>query len=337
MNNYYFNQLPTKEQQCYKKLLSGCKEYRTEIPVDSMTRESFYKTYLALSYDHPEFFWLHGYQARLVGNQCVSMIFEMDLTESLINKEIHQIALKILAKAPKSSYERIKYIYDYIIDNTEYGTPSSHTNQDIRSVFLEHKSVCAGYSKAFKYLCDEAGIECIYVTGKADNGDHAWNAVRLNGQWYWVDCTWGDPVYSGNIDYDNKNYVYFFADDRLLFNSHSKDRLILTSDLSIENFSYPQCTDSSLYYYSLIHSFFTTFNYEEIKRHIFANIESGKKTIFKFSNSSAYNQFVKTIFTDGGMGKVIEEYFGKGRSYSITYKYSCTDSCYLVEVLFVKN
>lgn len=50
-------------------------------------------------------------------------------------------------------------------------------------------SVCAGYTKAFKYLCDLGGIECYAPTGDLDGESHAWNIVVLDGVSYFVDVT----------------------------------------------------------------------------------------------------------------------------------------------------
>ena len=37
-----------------------------------------------------------------------------------------------------------------------------------------------------------SGVECLTVVGAAFNstGDHAWNMVKLDGEWYCVDVTW---------------------------------------------------------------------------------------------------------------------------------------------------
>ena len=63
----------------------------------------------------------------------------------------------------------------------------------------ETKVVCEGYSKAFKYLCDNASfddddITCILVTGEMDGGTgagpHMWNIVKKgDGKNYLVDVT----------------------------------------------------------------------------------------------------------------------------------------------------
>lgn len=59
--------------------------------------------------------------------------------------------------------------------------------------------VCEAYSRAFKVLCDRAGIPCVLVDGPAngipDDG-HMWNYVKVDGEWYGVDVTWNDPFVS---------------------------------------------------------------------------------------------------------------------------------------------
>lgn len=52
--------------------------------------------------------------------------------------------------------------------------------------------VCAGYAKAFFYLCRLGDIECHYITGSVPEGLHAWNIVLLDGEYRYVDLTWCD-------------------------------------------------------------------------------------------------------------------------------------------------
>ena len=57
---------------------------------------------------------------------------------------------------------------------------------------LDGVGVCLGYAAAFQLFMDLLDIECITVVGAAfqSREDHAWNMVRLDGQWYCVDATW---------------------------------------------------------------------------------------------------------------------------------------------------
>lgn len=96
-----------------------------------------------------------------------------------------------------SDYQKIYEIYHWIQDNTDYDYETYYriindTNIDRRdasqsagSVFFDGRAVCAGYADAFYYLANLAGVDCIWVHG----GDHGWNAVKLNGSWYFIDVT----------------------------------------------------------------------------------------------------------------------------------------------------
>lgn len=93
-----------------------------------------------------------------------------------------------------SDYEKIRYVYDYIILHSEYKLKDGAYNNLIRGV-----SCCNGYAEAFLCIMEKMGIECQYTVGSS----HAWNTVKLDGSWYNIDCTWGDE---GG---DQIDYTYF--------------------------------------------------------------------------------------------------------------------------------
>lgn len=61
---------------------------------------------------------------------------------------------------------------------------------------IHGKGVCLGYATTFQLFMDMLDVECITVVGAANLSleDHAWNMVRLNGNWYCVDVTWDAGV-----------------------------------------------------------------------------------------------------------------------------------------------
>ncbi len=99
-------------------------------------------------------------------------------------------------------YEQEKAVHDYIVLNCAYDMrvvngETISVFDDVfyaEGVFKNGVAVCDGYSKAFQLCMDILGIECIRVTGYGNGGGHAWNAVKLDGEWYMVDVTWDDPV-----------------------------------------------------------------------------------------------------------------------------------------------
>ena len=58
-------------------------------------------------------------------------------------------------------------------------------------------ALCDGYSLAYVYLLERAGLTAAMVSGTAGSADgelekHAWNIVCLDNAWYEVDATWDD-------------------------------------------------------------------------------------------------------------------------------------------------
>ena len=62
------------------------------------------------------------------------------------------------------------------------------------AVLKEHKGVCQGYALLALKMLRELGIETLYVVGEVNTGPHAWNLVKVDGEWYHLDTTWNDPV-----------------------------------------------------------------------------------------------------------------------------------------------
>lgn len=146
------------------------------------------------------------------------------------NQEIESARTSCLSGISDLSdeYEKIKYIYTYLIDNVDYDLDAPD-NQNIYSALVGKRSVCAGYAKSCQYLLQQLGIYCIYVTGQTTdpNGgvaDHAWNIVQCNGQYYYVDTTWGDPIFLGEDNgYQIPNliaYDYLCCSEKELEKTH---------------------------------------------------------------------------------------------------------------------
>lgn len=113
--------------------------------------------------------------------------------------------LKQTVSPTARKYENELKIHDYIVQNTAYDFDNFKNNTIPASSYTAEgvlsggTGVCSGYAEAFQLLSTMSGIPCITVSGTADGysgwGSHAWNQVKLDdGQWYWVDTTFDDPV-----------------------------------------------------------------------------------------------------------------------------------------------
>ena len=98
-----------------------------------------------------------------------------------------------LIPADASDYEKVRIVYTYVIDNTQY--QASDDDQSIAGVFWKKEAVCAGYAGAVQYLLERIGVSvhlCRWKhAGEVQKGS-AWNIVKLDGEYYYVDATNGD-------------------------------------------------------------------------------------------------------------------------------------------------
>lgn len=117
------------------------------------------------------------------------------------DKQVLDAARAVFAEhiAPEmSDYDKEAALYYWLVRNTDYDwshyeeTGAPRTSYEPYGPLIEGKGVCLGYAETFRLLMSMAGIECITVTGAAhmNRENHAWNMVKLNGQWYCADPTW---------------------------------------------------------------------------------------------------------------------------------------------------
>ena len=98
-----------------------------------------------------------------------------------------------------SPFETEATLYDWVVQKIDYGWKHADVLEETPRVaytpyggLVDRMAVCLGYASSFQLLMEMAGMECITVVGAshASTGDHAWNMVRLDGEWYCVDATW---------------------------------------------------------------------------------------------------------------------------------------------------
>lgn len=181
---------------------------------------------LAFTYDHPEYFWIrfdYGYRYGYRGNwnadkKCYELYYEASIyyrvapncvdasQRSSFKAQINTTVDTILAAcADLPVVAKLAYFDNWLAENNTYNGPagkSSDPNFDadymkkdaspwnlIGGLIKSYSPVCEGYAKSFQLLCHKIGLPCVTVSSKS----HMWNAVQVDGKWYYVDCTWDDP------------------------------------------------------------------------------------------------------------------------------------------------
>lgn len=82
-------------------------------------------------------------------------------------------------------------IHDYLVSHAEYDL--RYKNYTSYGVLMDRRGVCQSYALAYMYIMNHLGIETHLISSSSMN--HAWNVVKIDGEYYNVDCTFDDPIY----------------------------------------------------------------------------------------------------------------------------------------------
>lgn len=232
---YYYGIMPMAEKEVYKIIYRGIRSRNTRIVIKSyVSMEQIQETYLKVLYDNPLFFYVNQTIINSSGARgCYELFPEYLYSEKEIIKitlHIRDIVNKITRHAEAfmdNEFHLEKFLHDSVVKSVAYDYDSlmqkdCFNAHSIVGAFLENKAVCEGIAKAFKLLCNEVGIKCIVVLGKANkDGDftgniyHAWNLVKIGKESYHVDVTW-DNMYDTEIRHISYDYFNVTTEDILL-------------------------------------------------------------------------------------------------------------------------
>lgn len=246
---YCYRLLNDEDKRTYEEIYYTAVSFQQECRLTTTNIDKVKEIFAYVTADHPELFWIEGYKITHSSrnNKVVSIDFSVRTTmdEQTIASMQNKIASYVTEcftnlKENLSEYEKVKYIYEYIISHTTYKLDVEN-NQNICSVFVNGESVCQGFSVATQYLLQLCGIETITVTGQAKNrGSHAWNLVKIEGDYYYLDTTWGSPSFSkdANVSDDIIIYDYFCSSEEDMNKSHTPDDTIKLPKCKSKTYSY---------------------------------------------------------------------------------------------------
>ena len=278
-NSYFYNQLDMYGKTIYSKMYSSLDELKTGNATiefgttfnellqteegEKTITDAFQLSINALLLDHPEIFYLDvtklylyteyttsisgtTYRISIGPDENQSYLAEGFYSKSDVLKaeaQIEAVLNNIISSLSGSTYNKVKQVHDYLIDNIVYDSESDLSlSHGIYGALVNNLAVCDGYAKSFKYILDNIGISCVEVCGVAQNSNgetenHAWNDVLIDGNWYAVDVTWDDPIIVGGNGFltDNLRYENFLRGSNTFFSTHMEDGYVVSNG----SFSYP--------------------------------------------------------------------------------------------------
>lgn len=197
------------------------------------------------------------------------------IAKSITEEDIELTALATqLTTDLSTEVDKARAIYMWIAGNIRYDCKKYHNPKNptfsgtskeeigekiaiyrqkgILKTLKRKRGVCEDYSRLFNALCKEVGLESIRIVGNARDfykpyrkglgGLHAWNAVKIDGNWYLIDATWG----AGYTDEAVKRFTrrlsagYFMVKPEKLIQTHfpeDKNWQLLAKPLNQKAFS----------------------------------------------------------------------------------------------------
>lgn len=195
--------------------------------------------------------------------------------EKAVQAKVKEIVSKVIKPGMKD-YEKELALHDYLVNNAKYdirfykGSMPKESNTAY-GILINKLGVCGGYSDAMKRLLNAVGIESKIIVGdvigdansKTKWEGHAWNLVKIGGEYHHLDLTWDDPV---NEDGSNTSrHTYFNLSDAQISKNHKWDKN-----------NYPKCNS-------------TKFSFTNLR---LSEKDTNGNTILKINN---YNEFYSAI------------------------------------------
>lgn len=154
-------------------------------------------------------------------NQSIISFIQNPQNDSLrlTDPELYIQSLVALIDSTRDEFEKVKMAYDAVALLLDYDFEGfvNHKldSQQWSNILVSKKSVCEGYANLFKQICDLLKIPCEKVHGYArglyktsidenTSPNHAWNIVKIQDYWYFIDCTWG----SGALNQNSVQHIY---------------------------------------------------------------------------------------------------------------------------------
>ncbi|NRA37916.1 MAG: hypothetical protein HRU15_07240 [Planctomycetes bacterium] len=131
-----------------------------------------------------------------------------------------QACIDYLNKRSANDRETARIIFTWICENITYDL--SYINiVDPKKVYADKRAVCSGFASLYKHMAQACGLKSEVVVGYAkgrthkngthfDESNHAWNAVKIDGVWSLLDCTWGAGA-SFDSEFSRKFKPFYFC------------------------------------------------------------------------------------------------------------------------------
>lgn len=122
-------------------------------------------------------------------------------------EEIGAKAVEVVAGID-SEYDKAVAIQQWVTNHISYDYDNSVEDQNAYTAFIKGEGICQAYSNLTKAMLSYLEIPCILVNGDSSFGGHAWNMAYVDGNWIFIDSTWG-AMYTDVEQFSQDHKPYF--------------------------------------------------------------------------------------------------------------------------------
>ena len=275
--------------------LSHCafrKESTVEIPLISSLELTKVMTYIRrdfpeLSYLADEYLYRNEPQ-----NFQMTITLKYDETSRPVDEspeELEMAAAKFLANISTelSDFDKAVIVHDRLLLQATYDMDAPRANL-LSGALIDGRASCDGYAKAYQYLLQSLGIETLIVYGEA-GGPHAWNIVRLDGDYYLAE--------------------FLFLDDTRFSQTH-------TPSLDGVNYPLPSCKNMEQNYFTKTGTLLTSTDghqaMEVISRAVdYAAAAQSSAIQIRIEPASLYSEIETSLLNTGILDQFVREKVGR--------------------------
>ena len=211
-----------EEQAAYDLLRAAAQAGDTEVALPALGADGLFRVMTYLRRDNPKLDWLEHEYSFEQREDSTWVRLRYSLAPAGIaaeNDRLEGAADSLLGGLSNelSEFDRAVLIHDRLVESIVYDLDAPRKSE-LAGALLDGRATCEGYAKAYQYLLQKAGLQALLVYGEAGEA-HAWNIVRLDGDYYLCDVTWDDvPLADGG---EFLSHEYLFWDDASFAVSHT--------------------------------------------------------------------------------------------------------------------
>ena len=243
-----------------------------------------------------------------------------------VNSIVQSAVAKCNSETNGSDYSKALWLHDWLLEQLDYDNSLKWASAE--SALTRNTGTCQAYERAYAKLLSVAGIENAETRDTYDG--HTWNAMKLDGKWYQVDCTWDDS--SENYYNFNRTHLYFALSDELMAIAHQGHNKIYTVEgyaapsNSLEHNYFVQNGDAQQWVESYRNRIQENLNNKNTEFSIQADNSTYPPSIYGIQNGIiAYVMNQNEWFANGKKVELAAKTNDKQFDFIVTYPVECTN------------